>query len=372
MTRNTCLLALTTLAIAWLVPCLQGAEPATAAAKASPALGVFTWGAPGIAKGYQDQFTDWLGRPIDMALDFQPLDSWEAIEGEVGQLRAWSKWVQAAPGRRLVLSVQLFPNGPKASATGNAQGKPSLEEGAAGAYNEHFRRLAEKLVSFHLENSILRLGWEFNGGWYNYRAVKKEASFAEYWRQIVKTMRGVPGAQNLQYCWNPANTILQSDARKCWPGDEYVDYVGVDVYDQSWAPETYPIPSDATPDEQLKRWKQAWSDWNFSKQHQGLEMWSEFASEHHKPLAIPEWGVCSRKDGHGGGDDTYFIEQMYKFINDPANDVAFHCYFNVNAPDGAHQLTPKNGVPTQFPNSAKRFKELFGAPASAGGAPSGS
>jgi len=60
---------------------------------------------------------------------------------------------------------------------------------------------------------------------------------------------------------------------------------------------------------------------------------------------------------------------MHKFITDPANNVYFHCYFNVNAPDGAHQLTPKNGVPTQFPNAARRFKELFGRPGSPATAP---
>jgi len=333
-----------------------GQAPQSQPATGRPLLGVYTWGAGGLGKGYQDQFTDWLNQPIDLALDFQPLNSWSAIEGEIGQLRAWSKWVQASPGRQLVLSVQLLP-------TASGKDTPaSLEEGARGTYNEHFRRLAENLVKFGLDRSILRLGWEFNGVWYNYRAFKKEDAFAEYWRQIVKTMRDVPGADKLTFCWNPSNTILQSDARLCWPGDAYVDFVGVDVYDQSWLPDTYPIPQDASPDEQQKRRELAWMNWNFSAQHGGLEMWSAFARKHHKPLAIPEWGVCARKDGHGGGDDVYFVEQMYKFIADPANNVAFQCYFNVNAPDGAHQLTPKNGLPTQFPDSAKRFKELFGKP----------
>jgi hypothetical protein len=339
----------------------EGAD--SASSPTPPLIGVYTWGSPGLAKGYQDQFTDWLNRPIDLALDFQPLGSWSAIEGEIGQLRAWSKWVHAAPGRRLVLSVQLLPGASNGTGPNAAtQPAPSLEQGALGAYNDHFRRLADNLVKFRLEDSILRLGWEFNGGWYVYRAVKQEDRFIQYWKQIVTTMRAVPGAENLQYCWNPSNTLVQFDARKCWPGDEYVDFVGVDVYDQSWFPGTYPIPKDATPEERQKRWELAWSDWNFSRQFHGLQMWSEFARNHHKPLTIPEWGVCSRKDGHGGGDNVYFIEQMHRFITDPANNVYFHCYFNVNAPDGGHQLTPKNGVETQFPNAAKCFHELFSRP----------
>src|SRR3569623_1121044 len=255
-----------TLAIAltaWIAAAAHAEAPTTPSDSTRPLLGVYTWGYPGIVKGYQDQFTDWLNQPIDLALDFQTLGVWEGIEGEVGQLRTWSNWVQSAPGRRLVLSVQKLPNGAKGPEAGSGKGIPvSLEDGANGTYNDHFRKLAENLVKFHLDESILRLGWEFNGGWYHYRAMNKEASFAEYWRQIVKTMRSVPGAEKLTFCWNPSNTLVQFDARKCWPGDEYVDYVGVDVYDQSWLADTYPIPGDASPEERQNRWEHAWAGWN--------------------------------------------------------------------------------------------------------------
>ena len=68
-----------------------------------------------------------------------------------------------------------------------------------------------------------------------------------------------------------------------------------------------------------------------------------------------------REDGHGGLDNPYFIEQMHAFMSNPANRVAFHCYFDVNAPDGHHQLSPgRDGrEPTAFPRAAMRFRELF-------------
>ena len=69
---------------------------------------------------------------------------------------------------------------------------------------------------------------------------------------------------------------------------------------------------------------------------------------------------------HGGLDDVHFIEQMHAFITDPRNNVAFHCYFDINESDHGHQLSPgvsgtgkKEG--TQFPKSAARFRELFSA-----------
>jgi hypothetical protein len=53
---------------------------------------------------------------------------------------------------------------------------------------------------------------------------------------------------------------------------------------------------------------------------------------------------------------------MHSFIKDPANNVAFHCYFDVNAPDGHHQLSPgKTGDErASFPKSSAIFRTLFG------------
>ncbi len=51
-------------------------------------------------------------------------------------------------------------------------------------------------------------------------------------------------------------------------------------------------------------------------------------------------------------------------LQDPMNNVAFHCYFDINESDHGHQLSPgvegtgKNER-TQFPKSAARFRELF-------------
>ena len=79
-------------------------------------------------------------------------------------------------------------------------------------------------------------------------------------------------------------------------------------------------------------------------------------------MAIPEWGVSDREDKHGGVDDPFFIEQMHAFIVDARNNVAFHSCFDVQPPDGHHQLSPgvKENEKTQFPKSAERFKALFG------------
>ena len=177
-------------------------------------------------------------------------------------------------------------------------------------------------------------------------------------------MRAVPGTDRLQFCWNPTLGHQQFPAEQAWPGDDFVDYIGVDVYDESWLPDTYPWPVGASPELIEARRKKVWNDVILHGDH-GLSFWSKFAREHRKPLAIPEWGVNNRVDQpqqHGGLDNAYFVEQMHRFLKDRANNVAFHCYFDVQAPDGHHQLSPgvKGSEKTEFPLAAAKFRELFG------------
>ncbi|MEJ0000127.1 MAG: glycosyl hydrolase [Verrucomicrobiota bacterium] len=225
-----------------------------------------------------------------------PPENWSQVEGQDWELGTWSAWVKAKPGRRLVLSVPLLVGGwdGKGPASGPGAHQPvSLEEGAKGTYNDHFRVLAEHLVQRGLGDTVLRLGWEFNGGWYSWRAQSedKAVAFAGYFKQIVTTMRAVPGAEKLTFVWNPCLIWTNYSLEKAWPGDEYVDYVGVDVYDDSWAPNTYPIPADATQEEADTIHQKVWNDIILNDKNHGLALIRDLAARHgNKPLAIPEWG----------------------------------------------------------------------------------
>ena len=184
-------------------------------------------------------------------------------------------------------------------------------------------------------------------------------------RRAVAAMRAAEG-QRFLFCWNPAmEPHWNYDIEAAWPGDDAVDIIGLDVYDQSWMPETYPIPQDATPAERLARQTRAWERKTANEKAFGLPWWPAFARRHGgKPLAICEWGVCIREDGHGGEDDPLFIERMADFIHNPSNNVLFHCYFDVGAPDGDHLLIPDGKNKTRFPLSSAAFHRRFAAPGS--------
>ncbi len=336
-----------------------GGEAAASPASTSPQLGVYRGDAP-LGPGKVDAYSAWLGRQVDLAEAFEPGATWEDVEGRSWQLGAWSAWVHARAGRRLLLTVPMLPGGWDGSGPTSGAGAGeavSLEVGAAGAYDAHFAALARNLVAYGLGNTVLRLGHEFNGGWYTWRAQGKEAAFAAYWRHIVTAMRAVPG-HALQFNWNPTLGWSATRTDLAWPGDAYVDTVGVDVYDQSWAAGTYPIPADATPAEVQRRRALVWSQ--ILDGSYGLRYWQRFVVAHNKKLSISEWGVTSRADGHGGGDNPDFVSNMWQFIQSPANRVQFHAYFDYMARDGGHQLSPYEGFTSPFPAASATFKRLFG------------
>jgi hypothetical protein len=271
-----------------------------------------------------------------VALDFTP-NSWDGIVGQSWQLGAWAKQPQ-----RLEYTVSMLPN----------DTSTSLEACAAGSYNTYWRTLATNLVSYQLGASIIRPGHEFNGTWYRWSAANRPAAYAGCFRNIVTTMRSVAG-QSFLFDWSPNIGPGALPAEQAWPGDAYVDVIGVDAYDQSWAPGTYPYPEDATAEQRLAAQKKSWSV--IKDGDHGLVFWRNFALAHGKRLAIPEWGLTTRPDGHGGGDDPYYIEQMAAFVKDPANLVAWHNYFDFDAPDGSHRISGT----TAFPLGAKAYQTAF-------------
>jgi Glycosyl hydrolase family 26 len=285
----------------------------------SSLLGVYTGG--GNAVGV-DRFATWLGNPLDRALEFLDDRSWETIESPTWVTSQWN-----GRGYRMDISVPMFP------ASGG-----SLTTGASGGYNSHFAKLGQTLVANGQANAIIRPGWEFNGSWFKWFAGSTPGVYAAYFRQIVNAMRSVPG-QRFEFEWNPAIGTADVRLGKAYPGDQYVDYIGLDVYDQSWIP----------------RWRSPAARWkSMMSQRFGLRWHRNFSARHGKPMTYPEWGLMTRSDGHGGGDNPYFISRMHEWIR--TNNVANHYYFEWDAPDGNHELASG-----QFPRSAARFRQLFGA-----------
>jgi len=251
--------------------------------------------------------------------------SWSSMDSASG-MGGWAK-----SGDRLVLAVPMVPGSSGAT----------LAAGATGAYDTYFSTLAQNLVKQGVGNAIVRLGWEFNGTWYPWSVATDTdaANFAAYWRQIVTTMRGVAG-QSFQFLWNPNLGGSSSwDLEDAYPGNAYVDYVGSDTYDEYWG-------SPMTP-------QNSWA--NILSQTWGLDWLASFAASEGKPIAIPEWSVAIRSDGHGMGDDPYFVNEFAAWI--ASHDVAFSAIFSFNDSADGQDDDITDG---RFPNALAAFERDFG------------
>lgn len=295
---------------------------APAAANAlTAATGVYR-GAGCTGRDRMAPFTKMLGRKPAMVTEFAENSNWTNMLNSV----TWSAkcWNGAY---RMVQSVPMLMS------TG------TLAEGAQGANDAHFVALGKTLVANKQPNAIIRIGWEFNGDWYRWAAANDPVAFIAYYRRIVAAMRSVPG-QQFKFVWNPALGLQKIAAELVYPGNDVVDFIGFDVYNQSWRPQ------DTTPE---LRWQ------GLLTQTNGLNWVASFAASKGKWIALPEWGTGTRPDGHGGGDDPLFIANMGKWI--AGNRVIFQNYWDYAAPDFNGELS--NGAQ---PNSGLAYQAAFGTP----------
>jgi hypothetical protein len=192
------------------------------------------------------------------------------------------------------------------------------------------------LVAAHEENAILRLGWEFDGGIFAWSATTPgaEASYATYFRRIVTSMKSVAG-ERFKFVWNPDAAAFNDgpyDVTAAYPGNAYVDYIGLDAYDES----------TITP----RTGYQAWRETTLPD----LKLAQKFAATEGKPLAIPEWGVAITSGGEGLGDDPVYINKFLDWMKAPANDVVYESYFNFDVPGQVDAITDG-----KFPESLEAF-----------------
>jgi hypothetical protein len=267
-------------------------------------------------------FENWLGRRVDRVVDFLDGRSWAALEGSAQWIaRCWSD-----AGYPLALSIPMLPT----------DGSATLSDGQTGALDQHFETVAQILVANGHADAILRIGWEFNGSWYPWAASRDPKAFIAFWRRIVFAMRRVPGAQ-FRFDWNPTIGAPQIKPDRVYPGGDVVDIIGLDVYNQSWAPNRHDVEA---------RWKEKLNG------AYGLEWHRKFARAKGKPVSFPEWGTGNRSDGHGAGDDPVFIARMHNWI--VSSDAIYHGYWDYRAEDIDGEISSG-----RYPAAGAEFRRVF-------------
>lgn len=227
---------------------------------------------------------NWLGGTrMNVGRTYLPGDLWSNIEGRPAFLRPWAEWRRADPGRLFALNVPMLER--NEAGVPDAEVRRLLRLGARGAFDRHFRVLAERLVALGLDDTIVVLGWEMNGTTYTHRCGPDPDAWRTYWRRIVTAMREVPG-QRFRFDWAPNRGRDALDWTRCYPGDDVVDIIGLDTYDQ---------PPGSTFDEHVR-------------QPYGLQDHVDFAASRGKPVSFPEWGLFRN------GDNPEYMRRMLAWI----------------------------------------------------------
>ncbi|WP_428815085.1 glycoside hydrolase family 26 protein [Streptomyces albus subsp. chlorinus] len=258
--------------------------PAVPGAAAGRVAGAFLGSGPdGVRRMHGME--EWLGGDTTLRVGhtYLPGRLWADIEGRPEFLEPWARWRRAQAARLFVLNVPMLAR--SEAGLPDAEVRALLRRGAGGGFDGHFRTLAARLVERRLADTVLVLGWEMNGTTYTHRCAPDPGAWRRYWRRIVTVMRSVPG-QRFRFDFAPSRGRDAIGWTRCYPGDDVVDVLGMDAYDQ---PEGMPFAEQV-------------------REPYGLQAQVDFAARHGKPVSYPEWGLFRN------GDNADYMRRMLAWM----------------------------------------------------------
>jgi beta-mannanase len=238
-----------------------------------------------------------------------------------------------------VIDVTPFPSG------------GSYAQMASGAYNDYYKQLGASAASLNGGFPVvIRLAWEFNGNWYDHsvwgpssgHAQVTTATFVAAWRNAYTNIKAGAGAhpERAVVDWS-LSALDQKDGNPSptafWPGDNYVDIVGIDNYDFSW----------------VKASSQSAFDSGAGAQYSTLY---NFAQSHGKMLALDEWGGAD--GGSNGGDNPTYISCVLNWVRAHKAGLAYEMYFETADPNNVHNAL---FGPTILPKAAAEYTKQIKA-----------
>ena len=104
-----------------------------------------------------------------------------------------------------------------------------------GSADKRIATAARRLAA-HRKPTLLRWGWEMNGNWFTWDGThngKKPAGYVKAWRRLHRIFHE-EGADNVSWVWSPnwnsGPDVAWNAYQHYYPGDAYVDWVGVSAY----------------------------------------------------------------------------------------------------------------------------------------------
>jgi hypothetical protein len=186
-----------------------------------------------------------------------------------------------------------------------------------GAYNQHYEALAASFAPYCSELVSITINWEFQtpGLWSSvtnkdHTLRWQPADFIGGFDQLSQILkRACPSVPIIWTLNNVVNGSLPSGytAWMFYPGDRYVDAIGMDFYEQNLR---NPCQNGQSTQQCFQSMAQAAGVDCFGSGCRPGEYVDGFARLHGKKIAFPEWGA----ENNDGG----FVAQMAAWLNDPS------------------------------------------------------
>jgi hypothetical protein len=292
--------------------------------------GAIPGGLSGVSAGSLSQVRAWesfRGSAVTVVQTFADRGSWSTIT---------SPWLGSGTEKfagfagKWVISQPFFPTG-----------GGDMASCANGAYTTQWKQFGTWLNARGRSDSIIRLAWEFNGDWSEWSVSKTNpTTWVNCFRQVVSAMRSTDPQVRIDWTLNAHSP----NAFENYPGNDYVDIIGIDTYDQ-WPASL----NQASWDSQCN-------------QATGLCSVIRFARSHGKQFSVPEWGLVGSSGtgagqaGQAGGDNPFYIQQMYQTFRANADVLAYEAYFSDASGANVHSSLIN---PAEHPNGAATYASLW-------------
>jgi hypothetical protein len=255
----------------------------------------------------------WLGTTIDFITLHTGREGWDDYLGSIGYVHSLFNNV-----RHYKWSIPLFITG------------GTLSAAAAGDYDAHWTDAATAILACSPAGGQIdiRPGWEFNiAGQPWYSGDGGQTDYIAGFQRFHACFMAV--SDRFVFTWCTGSDQAGEDPELSYPGDDYVDYIGMDFYTD---------PSSSDPN----------GFWTYHKTAtHGLDWLVGFAATHGKPVAIDEWAVG--KDGW----ESYIASAAAYFA---ANNFAYASWWES---DSAYEGMLSDG---SYPTTGAEYLKDFGPP----------
>jgi hypothetical protein len=275
-------------------------------------------------------FGNWRGEPVTIATTWGDTDA-------ANQTYMWGMDIYTNWNQGLDIAPGFIAKGTSENMAG----------AASGAYEGRWRQAMANVRAKWGQKKVMyiRPAHEMNGNWYPWSVTPANVNdfkraWVRYYNIIQQELvqKGYNAKVVINFNKDPVSSV---PTEQMWPGDQYVDVVGVDFYDM-WP--SYPNQA-------------AWDADFMATENgpRGLGTWQQFARSHGKPLSFPEWGA----NPGSLSDNPFYIQKMHQFFTANAGtgpgQVLYEIYFNTNA-NGVYKgaIYPS----TLVPNAAAMYRSL--------------